>query len=76
MNIRTRRTGPASFRPAERAVVSASCAVPVTSTETASARIVLPGMRNENRRVYSVSNAAVICSGGPAGTTSAVSVPS
>ncbi len=49
---------------------------PVTSTDTASAMIVLPGMRKENRRAYSVSNAAVISASEPTGTMTAVSVPS
>jgi hypothetical protein len=47
----------------------------VTSTETASAMIVLSGVRKENRRAYSASNAAVICSSDPTGTMTAVSVP-
>ena len=78
VNMRTGRAGPASFSGAERAVVSAArfSWAPVTSTETASAMIVLSGIRKENRRAYSASNAAVISASEPTGTMTAVSVPS
>ena len=71
-------TGSALSFLAERTVVSAGRVswAPVTSTETASAMIVLSGIRNENRRAYSASNAAVISASEPAGTMTAVSVPS
>jgi hypothetical protein len=38
--------------------------------------IVLSGIRKENRRAYSASNAAVISASEPTGTMTAVSVPS
>ena len=47
-----------------------------TSTDTASTRIALPGMRNENCCRYARSNSAVISATVPSGTGSAVSVPS
>ncbi len=63
---------------AERTVVSAArfSWAPVTSTDTASTMIVLSGIRKENRRAYSASNAAVISASEPTGTMTAVSVPS
>ena len=77
VNMRT-FTGSARSWGAERAVVSAArfSWAPVTSTETASAMIVLSGIRKENRRAYSASNAAVISASEPTGTMTAVSVPS
>ena len=80
MNIGTRAglTG-RSFSESERGGVSAlpsgSCRAAVTSTETASTMTGLSRMRKEKRREYSASNAAVICSSGPTGTMTAVSVP-
>ena len=68
-----------SFSCAERGGRSASrpasCLAAVTSTETASTMTGLSRERKEKRRAYSASNAAVICSSGPSGTMTAVSVP-
>ena len=81
VNIGTRAelTGRSGCFLAERGGVSASpsgsCRAAVTSTETASTMTGLSRMRKEKRREYSASNAAVICSSGPTGTMTAVSVP-